>query len=100
MHLDSFLGARKRAQSFITEIGAAADQVLVGIFRQKVRRDSNPGERVSVEIFLRRLPRVVRSVERDVEEERIPSLLGLLQIIDGVVGSHFAPMFSAFPKAA
>src|SRR5262245_60903195 len=100
LRLHRVLGARERRELFIAKIRAAAYRIFKGILRLKIDRQLNPLQRILVEVFLRRLPRVVRRIESHVHEERVFALLSLLEVIDGVVGRDLAPVLPAVPKTA
>ena len=98
--LHRMLGARERGEAFVSQIPAAFHLLVVRVLGDEVLRNGDLVERVAINEFFRRLPRVVRSVKGDVHEEGVVGFLCHPEIIDGVIADDFAPVFSAFPEAA
>ena len=70
----------------------------MGILGQVVLRHLHLVERIAVDVFLRRLARVVRRVEGDVHEERIVAFFGILEKTKRIVGDHLAPVLATLPE--
>ena len=99
VHLHCVVRARERPEFLVAQIGTAADGVLVRVLVEIIFRHLDAAQRVAVDVLLRRLPGVVRRVERDVHEERPLVPLGFADVIDRVVRDHLAPMLAALPES-
>src|SRR5262245_12830208 len=69
MNFHRLLGARKRTELFVAQIGPAADRIFVRVLLEEIPGRLDPRERILIEIFLRRLPRVMRGIERTIDKE-------------------------------
>ncbi len=101
VHFNGMLGPGHRGEFLVPKTVWATDLVLVWIHGKKVGRYLDPAQGILVDEFLGCLAGIMRSIERDVGEERIlvGMLLRFVQKIDGIFGHDFTPVFPAFPKA-
>ena len=88
MHLHRLLRARERRQPLIAQLVVALVERMLG---HVIRRDLDILGRVHIDVFFRRLPRIMWSVERHVHKEWIVTLRDVvLQVLDGGVGPELA----------
>jgi len=100
VHPDRMFGARVGAEGSVALFDIHSDRILPRVLGKKALRDCDVVQRVTIDEGLRRLPRIVRRVEGDIQEERLLAGFCIVHEANRVIGDNFAPVLAALPEAA